>query len=459
MRRAIVVTILWWVSSVALGANGDLALTAGDREDLALTVYRDFAVIREVRRSVLPRGGNVIEFRQVANTVDPSSVTVETGDGDGLTVISQTYKYDLLNKQSLLEHFIGSKLKYSRIVLEGTRYEKVLREGILLSTDPEIVQFGDEIEIEPQGVISLPYLPKGLYTSPTLVWRIDNRARGPQSVKTSYVAERIGWRADYLLVLNESESAFDLSAWVNVDNRSGLDYPEAALELVAGQVNRVRTEPVTERDRTARFAMAAEPEPEQLSDYYVYDMPGRVNLANNQTTQLRLMDASSIPVTKSYVLQSAVPINQMRTSQADRFDIRLSFDNTLGPLPGGRVRTFKSDETGTARLLGEDTMPHTPSGETVEITIGKAFDLIAERTQTRFRRTGDRSSEIGYEIALRNRKDEKVTLVLHEKLFGDWVVIEQTEDGKRLDSTTQEYIVELDAGASRTFEYTVRVEY
>lgn len=104
-------------------------------------------------------------------------------------------------------------------------------------------------------------------------------------------------------------------------------------------------------------------------------------------------------------------------------------------------------------------MPPTPAGETVEITVGKAFDLVAERTQTRFRRTGERSSEIGYEIALRNRTDGEVTLVLHEKLFGDWAVIEQTEDGKRLDSTTQEYIVELDGGASRTFEYTVRIDF
>jgi len=175
------------------------------------------------------------------------------------------------------------------------------------------------------------------------------------------------------------------------------------------------------------------------------------------------MSAERVPIEKQFVLETQVPMYQVPQSMQDRFDIRFSFLNTerdrLGiPLPGGRVRVLKADESGTPRFLGEDRMRHTPEGDTVRLTIGKAFDLTAERTQKSFR-SGDKSMEVGYELVLNNRKKEKARLVVREKFGGDWTVVSQTESGKRVDSTTQEYVVDLAAGATRTFNYTVRVSY
>ena len=127
------------------------------QNDLSVTVYNNnFALVREVRESVLPKGLVELEFQDVPKTIDATSVTVKSvGQRNQFSVLEQNYRYDLLNRKTLLSKFVGKKLKYSRSVLEGSSYEKILREGNLLALDPEIVDFGGEIEIAPEGTIKL----------------------------------------------------------------------------------------------------------------------------------------------------------------------------------------------------------------------------------------------------------------------------------------------------------------
>ena len=123
----------------AQAQTSHLVLESGDTSDLMVTVYEgNFAVVNDSRDIVLPQGTYELEYRGIARDVDPTSVIV-TSSKAGLRIIEQNYRFDLLNKSALLERFIGRKLKYSRSVLQGTTYEKVLREGTLLSINPEVV--------------------------------------------------------------------------------------------------------------------------------------------------------------------------------------------------------------------------------------------------------------------------------------------------------------------------------
>lgn len=135
------------------------------QRDVSLTVYsNNFAVVREVREARLPKGIVELEYRDVARDIDPTSVTVKArgASSEQFNLLEQNYRYDLLNRQTLLARFINKKLKYARSVLQDGQYETVYREGMLLSVGPEIVDFGDEIEVEPLGTITLSYIPEEL---------------------------------------------------------------------------------------------------------------------------------------------------------------------------------------------------------------------------------------------------------------------------------------------------------
>lgn len=441
----------------------------GTQSDLSVTVYNNnFALVREVRETVLPKGMVELEFQDVPKTIDATSVTVKSvGQRNQVSVLEQNYRYDLLNRETLLSKFVGRKLKYSRRVIDGSSDEKILREGNLLALDPEIVDFGDEIEIDPEGTITLPYVPEELTSKPTLVWLLENQVHGPQQLETSYLANGISWQADYIAVLDDESGEFDLSAWVTMKNQSGARFKNALIKLVAGDVNRVKADRqlYEERFTTARRAMSeAMPQQESFFEYHLYTLPRRSNLANNETKQINLMSADSVGFTKEYVLSSSAGNQRMVQSEKSKFDVKLKFDNRtqnkLGmPLPAGRFRVYQEDSSGALQLVGEDRVKHTPEDETVTLSVGKAFDLVAERKQTSYRRIGDRGVEVSYEITVRNQKREKVTAIVQERIFGDWIISGENIRGERLNATTQEYKFSVEAKGFKTIKYTSRITF
>ena len=85
-----------------------------------------------------------------------------------------------------------------------------------------------------------PDLPENLYSKPTLVWLLDNRQAGEQTVEASYLTNQMNWNADYVLTVHSDQKSADLNGWVTVVNQSGASFRNAQLQLVAGELNRVR---------------------------------------------------------------------------------------------------------------------------------------------------------------------------------------------------------------------------
>lgn len=439
-------------------------LDVGHRISLGLTVYNnDLAVIDDRRSYDLPQGDLELHFADVAMTVLPPTVSLHS-EKRGFQAIQQNYRFDLLNRQTLLERFVGRKLKYSRFLLREHGYEKVLREGILLSLNPEIVQFGDVIEVEPEGTISLPYLPEGLQTSPALVFRGVNEKNGTQEISVRYHASGMSWEADYALTLG---SKAELDGWVTLRNQSGTDFEVQNLRLVAGELNRVpRHTPVMMQERAyAMDAAASVPMMKQspVGDYHAYDFPGRVTLKKNDTTQLRLIQAEGITFDRVYKVTGIATNYGNQSRQEVSPEVWISFGNTKGnkldePLPAGNIRVYENRDGGET-FIGENRVAHTRAGGEVDVMIGRAFDLSATRKQTTFRRLGDRSVQVAYEIEVANSKKTSETVILEEKMSGDWEVVNQSQKGSRTDSTTYDFKLKVPAGGRASVSYEVRINY
>ena len=447
-----------------------LVVGAEEQSDVSITVYNgNFAQIHEEREVVFPTGSFEVEFQDVPSRIEPSSVLVSSNKGkDSLRVHEQSYRYDLLSKNALLERFIGRKLKFSRSVLEDGHYEKVLREGRLLSINPEVVQFGDEIEIEPEGTISLAYIPDELKTTPTLLWSVENKVRGEQILQVSYITGGMSWTADYLLVLNQDESEADLSAWVTVENNSGAGFTDASLKLMAGDVRKIQNRSPSRRMMQESMAVSADssalPTEQPFFEYHLYDFPRRISLDSHGLKQIKLFESERIKVNKTYSFESEALQHQAQGSQNLKADVVLSFKNSRKnrlsvPLPSGKIRVNKSDRSGVLQFLGEDRVGHTPVNSQIEVNVGRAFDVTARRTQIAYRRLEDRTAEVSYSVTVKNSKDEPIEVILREKLRGDWVITEQSQKGNRQDSMTQVYRLKLQKGAEKTITYTARFNY
>ena len=438
------------------------------RKHLDVTVFNNgLAVVRDRREIVMPTGDVDLEFPEVALSIVPETVNLSSDHDKGFVARRQSYRYDLLNRQSLLERFVGRKVKYSRTVLEEGNFEKFLREGILLSLNPEIVQFGDVIEVEPIGTISLPYIPDDLKTTPTLVFNGTNNKQGEQVIDVRYHAREISWEADYAMLLDKRGS---LEGWVTVRNHSGTAMAIDHLSLVAGDLNihaPSHPVPIMERHEAASVKLmadrAAGPPPEAVGDYHVYDFAGGVSLLKNDMTQLRLMSAEKIRYKREYRLNGAVQRYQQPAAQDMTPGVWVSFDNSRGnslgdPLPAGMIRFYESHDESQI-FLGESRISHTPAGESLSLYIGQAFDLRATRTQTDYRRLGERAAEAEYTISVRNSSNGRRTIQLEEQISGDWEMIKQNHKGQKTDATTYVFSVDVGPGKTESVTYRVRLNW
>src|SRR5207302_6936131 len=105
-------------------------------------------------------------------------------------------------------------------------------------TNGPIFEINGAIHMGQYGRLLLPSLPENLVAKPPLVWLLENQTPRPQRVEASYLTSGITWKADYVMVLNAADTLSDLTGWVTIDNKSGATYGNAALKLVAGDVNR-----------------------------------------------------------------------------------------------------------------------------------------------------------------------------------------------------------------------------
>jgi hypothetical protein len=80
------------------------------------------------------------------------------------------------------------------------------------------------------------------------------------------------------------------------------------------------------------------------------------------------------------------------------------------PMPAGVVRVYQNDSKGGVQFVGEDNIGHTPKDETLNLKIGNAFDVVAERKQIDFEKIATNVYEVEYEVTLRNHKSSGVSV-------------------------------------------------
>ena len=335
--------------------------------------------------------------------------------------------------------------------------------------------------VNPGGTIELLTLPEGLLSRPSLLWRLNSERGGEQRVEASYMTNGISWKADYVAVVNEDETQVDVTGWVTVNNQSGAMYPNAGLQLIAGDVRRVQDYGRRNDYEMANMVMAqsraaaAPPEQEAFFEYHLYTFPNPTTIQENETKQLELLSADEVGVERRLIFDGAgtyCPFYRPRRpgapgstgeemSAAVVLEMENSEANNMGmPLPAGTVRVYKADRRGNLQVLGEDRITHTPRNETVRLYIGDAFDVVGTRRQMTDRRINDRTREFTIEVEVRNRKEVPATVDVVERVFwGDWTLLESTHEHERLDATTAQFTVNLAADETATIRYTARVRY
>jgi hypothetical protein len=446
-----------------------------------------YALVRQQRDLTLARGRNSVRFSDVAAYIDPTTVMFESlTDPTGTNVVEQNFQFDLVNQEKLLQKYIDQTVKVDQV--RGNGVESF--SGTLLSTSGGMILKRDDgsVQLLPNNAaVTLPGLPGGLITRPTLVWDINAQRAGSHRTRVSYQTSGITWWADYNLTYAEDGTAntckLDVGAWVSVINQSGASYPDAKLKLIAGDVQRARPAGrVYPASAMADNLVRAERkvagfEEKEFFEYHLYTLGRSTTLPDNSTKQIELFPtARNVPCEKTLVYYGLAPgyygygaapftDRNYGVQSNKKVDVYLGFKNGeaqhMGmPLPAGRVRVSKMDGADKSlEFIGEDVIDHTPKNEKVQIKLGSAFDVVGERRQTDFRiDTSHKTMSEEIEIKLRNQKKEAVTVIVKENLYRwvNWQITAKSQDFEKQDARTIHFPVKIAAGGEATVRYSVQ---
>ena len=442
--------------------------------ETAITVYNsDLGLVRETRSLDLEEGVHEVTLTDVAARIDPTSVRIRSLTDSETRVLEQNFRYDGLMLERMLVNYLDKEVRLvdragkehtGRLIAIGQTTTPTLhRPGgsggndlILLEEDKIVL-----IEGGPKQVLH-PAVDPSLVLVPTLAWLVGTEKSGAHNIELSYLTGGISWSADYNLVTQDDRDTANLLGWVTLNNRSGADYRNAKLKLVAGDVRREPPpRPRQRRGEEMGFMLAKKGAPafeeRGLFEYHLYELQRPSDVLDNEQKQVELLSADDVRIERIYIYDAG--------RDEKKVLVQLTFKNedanNLGmPLPKGRVRMFSRDTDETLQFVGEASIDHTPKDEKIELEAGKTFDLRAERRVMDVKddnKFGRRTRTETVEVKLRNHKDKDVTIRVREDIRGvqEWKVTKSTHDHEKKDVNTLELPVLVPKDGEVIVEYTV----
>jgi hypothetical protein len=463
--RKIAVFVFLFASSAA-GQQAKIS-DAKQREDVSITVYnQNFGLVREVRNVDTGQGKVSLEFRDVAENIQPETVHIKSLGGT-IRVLEQNYRYDLLSPQKLLEKYVGRTVKVFRWN-EKIGKDEELDAEVLAVSQGTVLKIGGQITYDFPGRLAFPEVPKNLIAKPTLVWMLDS-PQPKQKLEVTYLTQNLNWACDYVFVINDSDTAGDLTGWVTLTNHSGATYENAKLKLVAGDVQRLQRGRTRDEEvsKAATAGGQAQFREEGFFEYHLYTLERPTNMLQNEQKQVTLLEGQGIKVDKRLIFYGAAQYYRGNYGQVVSnqkvgvyLDIENKESNHLGmALPKGVVRVYKADKSGQQQFIGEDAIDHTPRDERFRIKMGEAFDVVGDRRQMNWKSLGSCTSESDWEITLRNHKDSAVEVELYEPVGGDWEILSSSHPATKKDAHTFTFKPQIKARGEVKVTYKVRIKW
>lgn len=387
---------------------------------------------------VAPSGD--VRIGGLASTLDPATVQVRDLTDPSTTILEQRFTPGAVTSTAVIARHIGEPI--TAVTAKGDVT------GVLRSVDAQaiVIEVGAgnqrRLHIVRRAFVQDLRLPPGIGTDRgSLALRLATKTPGKHLLELSYRASGMQWSADYLAVLDEAGTSLDFSAWASIKNDTGATFEADVtlvegggttparyaiaqpVKLVAGQHVRVPLVPA-QHEATAKTVVLYEAIPDLSAGFQGY--------ANTDCSQY---NANTGPGSAEIAVEVEIPTN--------------------GPLPPGRVRTFRRKGARVDVVSEEQVRSRAGAAR---IRLDRSSDIVGDRravTCTNDEKTRTLTERI--EVTLENRSKRALDVVVREFAWR-WTLFRiDNEDQKSVKGGPQtlEYRVKLPAGGKRAVGYTV----
>jgi len=462
-------TLLAPLPALAQDASTPAAIAPSAQGDVSVTIYNgDVALVQDVRPLDLRSGTVRQDFPDVSAQIRPETVSLAVPDA---RIVEQNFDFDLLSPSSLMEKAVGETITLLR-TNPATGAETRERAKVLAVNGGVVLQIGDRIEVLRDDGLPVRAIfdkvPPSLRARPTLSVTLDSTRSGTRPATLSYLSRGLGWKADYVALLDRKSGTIDVQGWVTLTNTTGTTFTNARTLLVAGEVGASDDDEQMYRPNRPRRQPVMQPGTEtggreQLGDFYLYPLPERTTIADKQTKQVSFLDVKGAAATTGYrFVNTWLGTTQQPASAQSIVRFSNAARGGLGDaLPAGTIRVYMRDARGQPQFTGEAAIDHTPQGSKIALATGDAFDVkVRAVVESRTRINANRwQTKMRY--TLTNATPGAVTVELAQAGL-DWSdtrIPEQSRPSERVDAGQAVWQVPVPANGSATVTATFDTRY
>jgi hypothetical protein len=448
--------------------------------DTALTVYRSdsaplyasstegsvaegYAMVREQRPLTLAAGAQDVVIGNLPNYLDPEAMALTFPDR-GTQVLSQRLLLGQGNN-AMLTGLVGHVVDVLGTAGQSLASGTLLRAGdglLIQGTDGQSTLVRDYAAVRTRG--------SDFPTGSNLRLRVKAAHAGPTTATLSYPTSGIGWRAAYVGTLEPGSACrLQFESRASIANRSGRDWRQVQLQLVAGEPRFAKAsapQPMMARAYSAKAERSDLPQQSSLADYRLYSLPQAVDLPDGSISQVPLYAARTTDCERTWLLESGnawQPPQPMLSPDFNPGGGDTAIISTLSlrafdSLPAGYLRVLGADRNGTPQFIGEGRIDDTPKGGEASITLGAAFDLRAQRERTAFTvdAAGHAMTE-AWRITLTNAGDSARTVTVreHPGRWRQWRLASSSAKPSKQTPDTLEFRVTVPGAGKAVLDYAV----
>ncbi len=451
-----------------------------NNETLALSIYNgNLALVKDSRPARLEGGVNEVIFDGVSRDIQSETAIIY---GQGVKVLEQNYSYNLINEDNLIKQAIGKEVLTVRESPDDG--ENIFERAVVLgvSGGKPILRFNYGIETDFTGRVVFNEIPAGLSNKPILAAKINSSSSGDKLLNLAYLTSGLSWKTDYVANIN-NKTSLDLTGWVTINNESGVDYNNAKIQLIAGDVNIVRPAMQPRLMMAKSFGVmdnameSTSIEPEQINSYELYTLPNITTIKDKQNKQISLIEKADVKYFKEFNLRSQLYFGANSEFKKAHPDITVVVDNNeasnLGiSLPAGTIRFYEKDKNGNLQFIGSNNIGNTAKEETLRLNLGKAFSLVVngkvtkvsekELSRTQNDKNGCYNTSLlkTYDVAVNfnNAEKEDNTVVFKQNMVDSAKIIKESLKSELENANTRVWKVGIPGSGKVDLTFTVEIK-
>lgn len=421
---------LFGLAMLSIGCAGPVALVSSTKSDdenpgqevskVSLVLYgNQFGLVHERRSFELKEGQNELEISGISRQFDQNSPSFSFDDPE-VQVRQTTFQLGALGTAELAKRFDGKQVEMIWRGQDGNVGQTEKGTLRVLGDGRTSLETEKALLVEPNGTL---VLPKGVGSSisPSLNVSVKSKSSGRKEGRFSYLSGGFDWSSNYVATLDRSTKRMSLECWATVENQTGVDFENATVELVSGEIQR-------ERDvyRKAKFADSATASPASVAylpsmsnaspvaGVLTYTLANPVNVRSNQSNRLALMSFTNVPYERILSVNADTYSGSSRkTSLPVSYQLKIQNrkDRGLGrSLPAGEYLFYEMGGGDTPVLIGSERQDTLEPGSTTTFNLSGSRDHTATILTVRVQKINRKQTARTFEAEITSRSDKSSTV-------------------------------------------------